>query len=108
MTALPTLGLLSITDGRLMGDIGTVYKVVSFFIGRDAYTHELPKYGRMIEPILVEKWPDLAGDENTPWETVRDAALKKHGNAISVPDEWAGSLADGKGPIQNLTEALSE
>ena len=106
MSKLPTIGLLTIGDGRLMGDIGTVYKVVSFFIGRSAYTHELPKYGRLIEPILCAQWPDLAGGENTPWEDVRDTALNKHGDEIDVPDEWFGSLADGKGPVQNLTEAL--
>ena len=107
MTALPTLGLLSITDGRLMGDIRDVYRVVSFFIDRDAFTHELPKYARRIEPILIAAWPDLAGDETTPWEGVRDTALKMHGDEIEVPDDWAGSLADGKGPIQNLAEVYA-
>ena len=106
MTQLPTLGLLSITDGRLMGGIGDVYRVISFLIGRDAFTHELPMYGRKAEPLLQAMYPGLAGQQELPWERVRDAALSMFGTMIDVPDMLEGVLADGNGPISNLTMAM--
>lgn len=107
MAELPTLGVLGLTDGRLMGDIGDIYKVVSFFIGRDAFTHELPRYGRQIAPVLTEAFPDLAEDRGRDWKDFRDAALAAHGETVTVPDEWSGSLSDGKGPVETAVEALT-
>lgn len=108
MTHLPTLGILAITDGRLMGSIGDVYAVVSFFIGRPAFTHELPKYGMKAEPLLLERFPDLAPRPETDWTVVRDEALARHGETIDLPDEWAGSLADGMGPNSNIYALAGE
>lgn len=106
MAKLPTCGLLSIADGRLMDDIGQVYEVISFFIGRPAYTHELPRYGDMAEPIIESKYPDLTANKDLPWKAVREWALAKFGPTIDVPDAWKGSLADGKTVSENLIEAL--
>lgn len=106
MAELPTLGMLSITDGRLMSDIGDVYEVVSHFIGRPAYTHELPGYAPAISKIVVAEFPGLAGDESRPWEALRDAAIAKHGERMIIPDAWAESIADGKRPMETLRDAL--
>lgn len=109
MTAtLPTLGALSLTDGRLMCDIGDVYEVVSHFIGRPASTHELPSYGRKIAPLITAAFPSLAGDQSRGWEGVRDDAINSHGERINAHEEWAGCLADGKGPIETLIAAVAE
>lgn len=41
-----TVDVLSTSTGILLGDIGGVYKVTSYLIGRDAFTHDLAFYGR--------------------------------------------------------------
>ena len=106
MTELPTLGLLSVADGRLMSAIGDVYQVISFFIGRDAFTHELPMYGRKAEPLIIAQFPAFGARRELPWEQVRDEVLAQFGAATAVPDAWAGVLADGSDPIANLATAL--
>jgi hypothetical protein len=104
---LPTLGILSITDGRLMRDIGDIYEVLSFLVGRPVFTHELPRYSKPAGPILAAAFPDLAGDSARPWEELRDEALNARGEFVEVPDDWRGSLADGKNPIETIYDAVS-
>ena len=105
---LPTLGLCAIVDGRLMGDIGEVYEVISHFIGRPTYTHELPKYSRLAAAQIAAAFPAMSGRENDPWQDVRAAVLAEYGASVDVPDEWAGSATDGKGPIANIADAMLE
>ena len=38
----PTHAVLSVSSGKLMGDIGGLYSVISFLIGRDAFTLRQP------------------------------------------------------------------
>ena len=64
-------------------------------------------YGRKIEPILARLFPDLARGKARPWEGVRDKALAKYGESLSVPDYLEGSLADGKNAIDTIEEALN-
>ena len=99
---LPTLGLLSIADGRLMGDINTVCEVVSMFIDRRAYGHELPRYGRRAAPHIVAAFPDMAPRPDMDWQEFRDEIVAKYGDAVDVPSEWRGIAADGRGGLGNL------
>lgn len=108
MKLLPTLGALSITDGRLMSDIGDVYAVVSFFIGRDAYTHELGRRSGEIKQVLLDKYPDLLGDRETHWEIVRDRVVGAYGDNLEAEDSWKGMFYDGKNAVETLEDALSE
>ena len=112
MTTLPTLGVLSIADGRLMGPRGTtpatngiehVYAAMSHLIGRPAFTHDLAFYGKAAMQIVVADFPDMAWREE-PWTEARDRALNNYGEMVTVPDTWAGAIADDRGPISTLTE----
>lgn len=106
MTTLPTLGLLGVVDGRLMGDIGDVYQVISHFIGRDAFTHELPMFAEKVRPMILASFPDMAGFQAQPWTEARDATLARHGVAVEVPDDWAGATRDDRGPLKTLSAAM--
>ena len=108
MTKLPTCGMLSITDGRLMDDIGQVYTVVSYFIGRSAFTHELPMYADKIAPVIVEAFPKLSGAPERDWQDVKKDAIAEYGNEIEVSDEWAGMFHDGKNALATLPEAIKQ
>ncbi|WP_099863819.1 DUF7736 domain-containing protein [Pararhizobium haloflavum] len=103
---LPTIGLLSITDGRLMGDIGTVYEVLSHFVGRPVFTHEIPKYGRLARPIILKDFEQLDTTDCPDWQAARDWAVAHFGEEMEVPAGWAGVLADGKSPIENLNNIV--
>ena len=107
MSILPTLGLLSIADGRLMGDIGDVYEVISLFIGRPAYTHELPMFADKLRPLIISRFPNMAGHKAKPWAEVRDATVALYGATVEVPDDWAGAAKEDRGPIETIVEAVA-
>lgn len=106
----PTHAVLSTCTGRLMGDIGGVYKVTSFLIGRDAFTHELPYYGRRAEKALRAVLPELPGKndfEHVNGDNYRDVLAEweaKLGSEIDLPDSLRDSLADEKNAIGTLRE----
>lgn len=106
MSTLPTLGLLGVVDGRLMGDIGDVYQVIGHFIGRSAFTHELPMFAEKVRPMIVAEFPDMAGHKGQPWTDARDATLARHGETVEVPAVWAGATREESGPLETLPAAL--
>jgi len=57
--AFPTLDVLGAATGRLIADIGGIYKVLSFAAGEDVYTHQLPRVGREFAAHLKTYRPDL-------------------------------------------------
>lgn len=100
-----THGILSVTTGRLMGDIGAVYEVISYLIGRPAYTHELSHYRDAASAALLTRYhglPDAATREN--WQEVRDKAIEKFGAKMALDPALDGILADDKDPITTLRE----
>lgn len=105
MAHLPTIGLLTVADGRLMGDIDTVYDVLGYFVGRHLMTHELPMYAERARPLIVAQFPDMSRAEEG-WEVVRDRAIALHGPAVEVPEAWKDALADGKDALTTFPEAL--
>ena len=105
-----THAVLSTVTGRLMGDIGGVYKVTSFLIGRDAYTHELVFYGRKARDVLKNAMPDLPTEEDfehvneTNVHDVRAEWEAKLGTQIEVPDYLRDCLADERNPVATMRE----
>ena len=93
-----------------MGDIGGVYKVTSFLIGRDAYTHELVFYGRKARDVLKNAMPDLPTEEDfehvneTNVHDVRAEWEAKLGTQIEVPDYLRDCLADERNPVATMRE----
>ena len=100
-----THGVLSASTGILMGDIGGVYAVASYLLGRSAYTHELAHYGKRIADALVICHPELpTGAPDGTWQTVRDTFISKWGTEMELDPALEGVLADDKNPIETLRE----
>lgn len=107
-----THAVLGASTGRLLGDIGGIYKVISFLIGRDAYTHDLVFYRRQASKALkaavpalpVEKDAEHVNGKNfqeclATWE-------KQFGPEIDLPDSLRDCLADDKSAMETLTEMV--
>ena len=105
-----TDAVLGASTGRLLGDIGGIYKVLSFMIGRDAYTHDLAFYGRQASKALKAALPDLPVDaEHVTGDNYRESLatwVKQFGPAIDLPDSLRDCLADDKSAMQTLTEMV--
>lgn len=96
MAHFPTHAVLSTCTGRLMGDIGGVYQVMSYMLGRDAYTHELAHYGKQAAAALRYAHPELPGED--------DFDYVNGDNVHAVLAEWEIKL----GQTMNLDSSLNE
>ncbi len=105
-----TRDVLSASTGILLGDIGGVYKVVSYLVGRSVFTHELVTYGKEAEKALRAALPELPSEEEaaqiTPdnygdWLAVWEAKL---GPELLLPDALRECLADDKTALQTAAE----
>ena len=107
-----TDAVLGSSTGRLLGDIGGIYKVLSFMIGRDAFTHDLAFYGRQASAALKAALPDLPIEkdaEHVTGENYRECLatwVKQFGPEIDLPDSLRDCLADDKSAMQTLTEMV--
>ena len=57
--------VLTITTGRLLVEIGKVYKILSFMTGDSLMTHQLPRASDACQPALLGQHPELI-DVPTP------------------------------------------
>lgn len=113
VASFPTTDVLSVVTGRLMGEIGGVYRVCSHMAGEDVYTHQLPRVGREAKPVLLAMHPSLqeACDEAaqvTPenykeWLAVW---LTRYGPELSVP-RLSEDQHERIDPLSELAEKIS-
>jgi hypothetical protein len=52
--------VLGTITGVLLGDIRGIYKVSEFMAGEPVWTHQLPRVGREIAPVVLRQHPQLA------------------------------------------------
>lgn len=52
--------VLTVVTGRLLCDMGRLYAILNHLSGESLMTHQLPRASREAEPILRERFPDLA------------------------------------------------
>lgn len=106
----PTYAVLSGSTGKLLGDIGELYKVATFLLGRDAYTHELAYYAEHIRVALRTALPGLpteAEAANVTTENWRDFLAEweaRLGTQIDLPDSLRDCLADEKNCLETAKE----
>lgn len=109
----PTSAAISTTTGVLFGEIGGVYDVTSWLIGRDAYTHELAFYGRAAAAALRARRPELpdrAAVAHVTHENWREELARwerRLGAEVDLPDDLAGSLADNENMFTTLQKMIS-
>lgn len=107
-----TADVLGTTTGRLLGDIGGIYKVTSFLIGRDAYTHDLAFYGQRASAAIRSVLPDLPGEgdaEHVNRDNYRECLAAwetQFGAEIDLPESLRDSLADDKSATETLGEMV--
>ncbi|WP_223690091.1 DUF7736 domain-containing protein [Leifsonia poae] len=59
--------ILTITSGKLISPIGTVYEICDWMTGESTMTHQLPRVSREIEGTLRGQHPDLAAEAVIEW-----------------------------------------
>lgn len=107
-----THAVLGTSTGRLLGDIGGIYKVISFLIGRPAYTHDLAYYGRRAEKAIKAARPDLPGSddaEHVNGDNYKDFLAmweRKLGAETDLPDSLRDCLADEKDAMDTAVEMV--
>lgn len=57
--AFPLADVLGTITGRLLGDIGGLYKVCSFMSGEPVWTHQLPRVCQEVQPVVLRQHPQL-------------------------------------------------
>jgi hypothetical protein len=109
-----TNAVLSASTGTLLGDIGGVYEVMSYLVGRDVYTHELAYYGRRASAAIKAALPAIPVREDaqhvTP-DNFRDELAKweaQFGSEIDLPDSLRECLADDRDCISTAVEMVGK
>lgn len=107
-----TRDVLSTVTGRLMGDIGGVYEVLSWMAGESVFTHQLPRISREAQPVVVAAHPTLqqAIDEaeqvtQENYKEWRQTWEDRYGPTIAVPKFTAGSH-ESIDPMSELAEKV--
>lgn len=83
-----------------MGDIGGVYQVMSYMLGRDAFTHELAHYGKQAAAALRYAHPELPGED--------DFKHVNGENVLAVRAEWEGKLGQTIDLDSSLKECMAD
>lgn len=102
-----TEDVLSCSTGRLLGDIGGVYKVAEYLTGGPVWTHQLAILGRQMEKALRIAHPELLGRDDAEhvnqenYEACRDEWIARLGPTLALAPELAGCLTNGN-PIEDL------
>lgn len=95
-----------------MGDIGGVYRVVSYLVGRDVFTHELVTYGRRAAAAIKSAVPAVPTSEDAEhvngdnFAAFRDGWVQKLGSEIELPDSLRECLADDRNALDTLRDLV--
>lgn len=92
MIMMPTAGVLSVGDGRLMTTMDDVSKVLGLMLGRPVLSHEIPALIERAGPVVAEHFPVLKGDPSRPCHDVLLDAVEVHGSMMDAAP-LAGTLA---------------
>ena len=109
----PLSGILGVTTGRLMGDIGELYEVLGFMTGGPVWTHELPAAARLAAPEIARQHPDLpteaddigVTDQATAYAYLA-SAIEKYGatrTLTPIPD-----YTRTKSPVETAIDMMGE
>lgn len=107
-----THAILSVATGRLMGDIGGVYKVVSYLVGRNVFTHELVIYGEPAARVLKVALPELPTEDDfnhVSRENVMQVLSEweqKLGSVMDLPDHMRDCLADDRNAVDTAVDLV--
>lgn len=110
--AFPTADVLSTITGRLMGDIGGVYRVLEYMTGHPVYTHQIPRISREAESVVIALHPKLAQACKEAEQVTRDnykewlaTWLDRYGPEIAVP-RMSREQHEDINPLTELAEKV--
>jgi hypothetical protein len=110
--AFPTADVLSTITGRLMGDIGGVYRVLEYMAGHPVWTHQIPRVSREAQPVVIGAHPTLAqaceeAKQVTPdnYKVWLATWLDRYGPEIAVPRMTADDH-ENTDPLSELAEKV--
>lgn len=55
----PTADVIGTITGVLLGEIDGIYEVSQFMCGEPVWTHQLPRVGKEIQPVVLRQHPQL-------------------------------------------------
>ena len=107
-----TVDVLSTITGRLMGEIGGVYKVLNWMTGENVFTHQIPRIATEATPVLIATHPHLQ-QAITEAEQVTTENYKewrqtwedRYGPVIAVP-KFGADTHERIDPISELAEHI--
>jgi hypothetical protein len=104
--------VLGTITGRLLGKIDGVYQVSEFMSGEPVWTHQLPRVGMEIRPVVLLQHPQLAPVINeaeavTPdnWQEMLAGWIGRFGDTIALSPMTA-ELAEKVHPDRIITVKL--
>jgi hypothetical protein len=102
--------ILSITHGRLLCEIGEVYKILNYMLDDILYTHQLPRAGRFAKSFVtaqhpqLEEWNNIAIKINREnWKDYLHKAEQLFGESLEIEKVPAG-LWTHKEPVEEAEE----
>lgn len=115
--------VLTVTTGILIppADMGAVYRVLSFLVGYDVYTHQIPEALRVARPWILERYPHLGqlrptDEERAAWSTDESRShrwitLQRHylGDRLSLSPMPANRVSSAFGdPVGSLVAMVGK
>lgn len=102
---LDTLTLASITTGHaLVTEFSKIHEAVTWLMGHEVWTHELPAYLPLAATEALKQYPDLPGKFVGVDET-RAEAVERYGETLPVRQ---GKSQRAKGPEETLREIAGD
>lgn len=108
-----TCDVCSVSTGFLFGKMDGVYKVMSYLIGRPAFTHDLLAYAKPARELLEKSVPGIptrdeaAGTDKSNYVERLKAFEARLGSHVELPETMAGALDDGRDVMDTMADVLS-
>ena len=104
----PLPDVLGTITGRLLGKMDGIYQVSQFMAGEPVWTHQLPRVGREICPVVLRQHPQLApviaeAEAVTPdnWQEMLAGWVSRFGESLAL----SPMTADDHERIDPISEA---
>lgn len=81
--------LLGVTTGRLMGDMGDLYRFYEAYTGSPVFTHQLPRLFHQTHQTIIAQYPfirkvDLSEIDRDNYKVVLSNLVAEHGDSFDV------------------------
>lgn len=102
---LDTLTLASVTTGHaLVTEFSKIHEAVTWLMGHEVWTHELPAYLPLAASEALEQYPDLPS-KYVGLEETQAEAVERYGETLPVRQ---GNSQRAKGPEETLREIAGD